>query len=158
MSDFSDEFKINVNKLNADEQILICLEINHPFLAEPVRLVNDSTEFVNSLGNHYLPMPFQVKRQDDVEGELPKVSLTVPNVGRTLVKWIDSSGGGRGATVLITLVRRSDPSLVEEKLTLGINSVSITTETVIFNLIVQNNLVKRSIKYVYDIVRAPGLF
>lgn len=158
MSDFTDEFKINVNKLNADEQILVCLEISHPFLTAPIYLVNDNMEFINSLGNVYLPMSFELKRQDDTEGELPKLTLTLPNVGRTLVKWIDESGGGRGAVIIATLVRRSDPATVEEKLTVGISRVSITSEKVSFSLIIQNNLIKRSVRYLYDIKRSPGLF
>jgi len=154
---YSDGFKINVNKLNNDEMLLVLLEVSHPFLSVPVRLVNDNKDFVFN-GNNFLAMPFKVKRQDDVQGELPKVSLSIPNVGRTLVKWIDSSGGGRNATMSIILSRRSTPNVIEEKLNLGIQSVSINTELVTFILIVQNNLSKRSMKFTYDLNRAPGLF
>lgn len=154
---FSNEFKINVNKLNADEQVLILMIIEHPFLSDPVRLVNDNRNFIFD-GEDYIAMPFSVKRQDDVQNELPRVTLTVPNVGRSLVRWVDSSGGGKGSKISIMLARRSAPSVVEEKIDLGIESVSITTETVSFNLVVQNNLIKRAMKYVYDLKRAPGLF
>lgn len=154
---FSNDFKINVNKLNADEVMLVILEINHSFLSEPVRVVNDNRDVVSN-GENYIAMPFMFKRQDDVQGELPKVILTMNNVGRSLVKWIDASGGAKGATVSAMIIRRSSPNVVEERIDLTIESVSITTETVRFNLITQNDLTKRAMRYVYDMRRAPGLF
>lgn len=154
---FSDEFKINVNKLNADEAILSCVEIRHPFISEPIRLVNDSDKLISN-GETYLPMPFEIKKQDDIEGELPKISLAVPNVGRILTRWVDSSGGGNGATFDFLLIRRSNPDVIEEQISLGVDTVNITQENVQFNLIIQNNLVKRAIRWFFDIKRAPGLF
>ena len=154
---YSTDFKINVNKLNSDEALLILMEITHPFLSSTLRLVNDNKNFIFN-SNEYVAMPFQVIRQSDVQGELPKVTLNVPNVGRSLVKWIDSSGGGSGAEISIILARRSAPTTIEEKITFGIESVSISTELVSFNLVIQNNLVKRSMRYIYDTKRAPGLF
>jgi hypothetical protein len=154
---YSDGLKINVNRLNATEKLLILLEISHPFLNESVRLVNDNEKLISN-GETFLPMAFRVKRQDDIQGELPKVTLTVSNVGRTLVKWIDSTGGGRDASISVMLARRSQPDLIEERLELGIESINITTEVIVFNLVVQNNLTKRAIKYIYDKHRTPGLF
>lgn len=154
---YSDEFKINVNKLNSDESILALLEITHPFLTVPLRLVNDNRDFLFN-GNNYLAMPFTTRKQNDVQGELPKVTLTVSNVGRSLVKWIDSSGGGRGATLSVILARRSAPTVQEERIFFEIETVSINTETINLNLIIQNNFTKRAVKRIYDIVNAPGLF
>ena len=57
MTQFSDDFKTNVNKLNADEAVLICLEINHPFLLDTLRVVNDSVKLISN-GETYLPMGF----------------------------------------------------------------------------------------------------
>lgn len=153
---YSQGFKVNVNKLNAEEGIYACLIIDHPFISEPVRLINDSKDLVIS-GDTYLAMPFQVKRQSDIQNELPKVQLSISNVGRSLVKWIDSSGGGRNASIKILLVRRSS-SVIEEEIELGISSVSVTMEVVTFNLVIQNNLIKRGIRWLYDQNHSPGLF
>ena len=59
---FSDDFKINVNKLNANESLLVCLEIDHPFISETIRLVGDVKNIVSN-GNDYVAMPFQIQRQ-----------------------------------------------------------------------------------------------
>lgn len=154
---FSSGLKINVNKLNADEQLLVLLEISHPFLTTPIRIVNDDKDFL-FLSNNYLPMGFDISRQSDVKGELPKITLTVPNVGRGMVRWIDGSGGGKDAKMTVYLVRRSTPATIEEKLELGIESTNISIKTITFNLVIQNNLIKRSMRYIYDNKRAKGLF
>lgn len=154
---FSPGFKINVNRLNAAENLLILLEIEHQFLANPIYLINDNKNLISN-SKDYIPMPFKLKRQNDVQGELPKVSLTIPNVGRSLVRWIDSSGGGTDAIITVKLARRSSPDLIEESIDLGIESINISTEAVVFNLVVQNNLTKRSMRFVYDKTRFPGLF
>ena len=65
MAEFSDEFKINVNKLNADEAVLVCIEIRHPFISDVIRIVNDSDNLISNR-NTYLPMGFEFKRHDDV--------------------------------------------------------------------------------------------
>ena len=153
---YSQGFKVNVNKLNADESLLVLLQIEHPFIPQPVRLVNDVANFILD-GETYLAMPFSLRRQSDVQGELPKVSLTVANIGRSLVKWIDSTNGGRNSTITVLLARRSQ-QIIEESISFGISSVSVNTTEVRFNLIIQNNLVKRSIRWVYDKDHARGLF
>lgn len=154
---FSEELKINFNKLNMDEALLVCLEITHPFLTETIFLVNDIKDLLSN-SNNYIAMPFVVDRPSDVQGELPKATLTIQNIGRDLVRWIDSSGGAKGAEIKVKLIRRSKPDIVEESLDFGISTVTVNTQVVMFNLIVQNNLVKRACRLVYDIKKATGLF
>lgn len=153
---YSQGFKINVNKLNADENLLVCLKIEHPFISNPICIVNDS-ENIEFLGNLYIAMPFEIKKHDDTQNELPRVSIRVSNVGRSIVKWIDSSGGGRNATLTLYLTRRSNP-IVEEKIVFGIGSVTVTSEDINFNLIIQNNLIKRAMRFEFDLKRSRGLF
>lgn len=157
MAEFSDNLKINVNKLSANENPIALLEINHPMIPETIRLVHDNCDIVSN-GQTYLAMGFEIKRQSDIQGELPKVTLTVQNVGRSLVKWIDISGGGKGAEIVAKIIRRSDPDVIEESITMGVERVTVTTMTVVFHLVVYNNLIRRGIKKVYDKITAPGLF
>lgn len=157
MAEFSDNLKINVNKLAANETPIVLLEISHPMITETIRLVQDNCDVV-SQGNSYMAMAFTLKRQSDVQGELPKVTLQVQNVGRSLVKWIDSSGGGKDAEIVAKIIRRSEPDLIEEAVTLGIERVTVTSLVVTFHLVVYNNLVRRGIKQIYNKVFSPGLF
>ena len=153
---YSNGFKINVNKLNADENLIVAIKIEHPFVSDPICLINDSHDF-EFLGNNYIPMPFEIKKHNDVQGELPRVSLRITNIGKSMVKWIDASSGGRDAKLTVYLTRRSNP-IAEEQIVFGISSVSVTSEIISFNLIIQNNLVKRSVRWEYDIKHARGLF
>lgn len=153
---YSAGFKVNVNRLNAEEAILVLLEISHPFLSQTIRLVRDSKDFIFN-GETYLAMPFLIKRQSDIQNELPKVNVQIPNVGRSLVKWIDSSGGGSGSKISVILARRSS-NVEEEKISFEIDTVSVSSDIVNISLIVQNNFTKRSMRYVYSKERAPGLF
>jgi hypothetical protein len=157
MANFSNNFKINVNRLNAQESVIVLLEIDHPLIPETIRLVRDNCDVVSN-GETYNAMAFDFKRQDDVQGEVPKVTLQVQNIGRSLVKWIDQSGGGKDAEITALLIRRSSPNLIEERIKLQIERISITNTVINFSLVVQNNLVRRGIKYIYSVNRAPGLF
>lgn len=157
MPSFSDDLKINVNKLNAEESPLVLIEINHPLITETIRLVHDNCDIISN-GETYLAMGFEIKRQADVQGELPKVTLTMQNVGRSLVKWIDMSGGGKDAEIVAKIIRRSDPDNIEEAISMGVERVTVTTLIVTFHLVVYNNLIRRGIKLVYNNTTAPGLF
>lgn len=157
MPSFSNNLKINVNKLSANETPIILIEITHPMIAETIRLVHDNCDVLSN-GETYLAMGFEIKRQSDVQGELPKVTLTVQNVGRSLVKWIDMSGGGKDAKIVAKIIRRSEPDLIEESIPMGIERVNVTTLLVTFHLVVYNNLIRRGIKLIFNNKTAPGLF
>lgn len=157
MPNFTNDFKINVNRLNAKESVIVLLEITHPLIGQTIRLVRDNCDIVSN-GETYLAMGFDFKRQDDVQGEVPKVTLTIQNVGRSLVKWVDLSGGGKDAEITALLIRRSTPDTVEERISLQIERITLTSQSVNFSLVVQNNIIRRGIKYIFDVDRAPGLF
>lgn len=153
---YSNGFKINVNKLNADEALLVLVKITHPYVSQPICLVNDSNDLV--VGDEtFLAMPFSLKKQNDIQGELPKANLIMANSGKSLIKWIDASGGGRKAKIEVLLTRRSN-TIIEESIIFGISNVTIDSQRVSFSLIVQNNLIKRSIRWVYDLFHSPGIF
>lgn len=154
---YSSGFIVNVNKLNVDDPVLVLMEINHSFISGTIRLVNDNEDLISN-GHNYVSMPFEAKRQSDVIGELPKIQIVIQNIGRNIVKWVDSSGGGKGAEIILKLVRRSAPDSIEESLKLGVDSANVTTENVSFNLIIQNNLSKRSCRLLYDVKRSYGLY
>lgn len=157
MVNFSDEFKQNINKLNADEAVLVLMEINHPLISDTIRLVRDNCNLVSN-GETYIAMAFDVRRQNDIKDEVPKVSVVVQNVGRSLVKWIDQSGGGRDAEVRIMLARRSDPDNIEEDLYLSIERVSVNSENVNLQMTIQNNLIRKGTKLRFDNDISPGIF
>jgi hypothetical protein len=77
---------------------LVLLEITHPDLPDPVRVVGDSQD-ITSGGHVFSGMGFRVTLPDEAQGQQPTANLSVDNVGRELMQWIESSAGGRGARV-----------------------------------------------------------
>src|SRR5690606_14932886 len=98
---YSDAARRNLLATSADEPYLTLLEIRHPDLAEPVRLVNDVENItINDpdLGSLvYIACPFRLVKPDDVDQQLPRATLEVDNIGRELTQWLEASNGGKGA-------------------------------------------------------------
>lgn len=158
MADFSEGFIENVNVLSADEQFKILLEISHVDLPEPLRLIDDNCDLVSN-GDTYIAFPFKLNFFDDVNNELTKCSISVQNIGRELVKWIESSYGANNAQVDVKLVRRSNPDDIEISLPAFVTRTVVSTKTVNFDLIVaKNNFTQRGTRYVFDVRKAPGLY
>lgn len=69
----SRQFQETVNSTSADESPLLCLEISHPDLAEPIRVVNDNDDFPYGYANEWLPSHIytagQIVVPPAVEGE-----------------------------------------------------------------------------------------
>jgi len=153
----SAKYKSTLAEVSAPEAPLVLLVIEHPDLAVPVRLVND-TQDLTSHGKLYIAVPFRVVLPDDFEGQLPKASLAVDNVGGELMYWIEQSGGGKGSTVTLSNVLRSQPDIIEWSVTLGLNSVNCTMKEITGQLGYENIFAKPAISVHYRPFNTPGLF
>lgn len=152
----SESFKINVNKFNSSEKLIAIVRLSNRTLTEPITIVDDNKEIVFE-GETYLPFPFKLKLNDQIEGQLPQASLIIPNMSPQIAKWIDSTMGARDSNVEVIVTRRS--SLQRDHFaSFEIDSVAINNQIITFSLSVQNNLIKRAIRWTYDRTHAPGLF
>ena len=95
--EYSAQYKSTLAEVNATEAPLILLEISHPQLTQPVRVVNDTQDLLSN-GNTYVGFPFRCVLPDDFENQLPKARLAIDNVSRDLMYWIETTGGGQGST------------------------------------------------------------
>ena len=154
---YSSEFKSTLAEVSAPEIPYVLLEINHPDLASPVRVIND-TEDLTSNGNLYVAIPFRCTLPDDFENQLPKARLSVDNVGKELMYWIETSGGGNGSTVTMRQVMRSRPDLVEWEITMSLFNVQVTMQSVSAELGFENLFNKPAITRRYRPDTAPGIF
>lgn len=115
MNNYSDRASRNLLATSADEPFLILLEITHPELEVPVRVVND-TQNITIVINHqgtakaveFIACPFDIKLPDDVGEQVPSATLTVDNIGRELTQWLEYSRGGAGAKCRVLQVLRSE--------------------------------------------------
>uniref|UniRef100_UPI003BA98BB0 DUF1833 family protein n=1 Tax=Stappia sp. TaxID=1870903 RepID=UPI003BA98BB0 len=97
------------NAAQTDEVFLVLLEIDHPQLTEPVRLVSN-TEDVVSNGDTYVGFPFEISlfNEDD---QTPRAQIRVQNVDRRIGEVVRSLRSV--ASVAVSVVLASDPDTIE---------------------------------------------
>lgn len=100
--------------LESSEAWLVLLEIHHPTITTPFRVVRN-TEAVTSKGVKYYAYPFDIVLGEDDGEHLPEVSLTIDNVDRALVETIRTLA--ESPTVILKLVLASQPDVVELEIT-----------------------------------------
>ena len=152
----NEDFKINVNSLASNDRLLSLIKITAPTISLPLCLVDDNEEFV--LGyTTYVPFPFRLKLSDQVEGQLPRANLIIPNGSSQITKWLDSTMGAQNAVLEVVISRRSTRKR-DYVAIFEVEKTTVTTDTVTLSLTVQNNLIKRAIRWTYDKFHAPALF
>lgn len=155
--DYSDPFKENLNAVSAAEAPLLLLEITHPGLSEPARVVNDSEDLFSG-GYQYVAVAFQAVLPDDLEEGMPHATLVVDNVGRELTEWIEASRGGAGARMRMMQVLRSNPDVIEWEVTLDLSNVHMTAASVQGTLSYEDLLNRPAVTLFYRPETAPGVF
>tara|TARA_R100000655_G_scaffold83222_1_gene122802 strand:- start:1009 stop:1479 length:471 start_codon:yes stop_codon:yes gene_type:complete len=154
---YSAKARRNLLATSADEPFLVALEITHPDLAVPVRVVNDS-QAVTIQGDEFIACPFQLTLPDDVDQQVPKARLSVDNIGRDLTQWLEVSGGGKGAKCRILQVVPSDPDIIEYDMMLDLTGLAIDNMAVSGDLGFQETLNQAAVGIRYDPISAPGLW
>lgn len=140
-----------------DSPYLVALEITHPDLAVPIRVVGDVQD-VTIEGNLFKACAFSLTKPDDVDQQLPHATLSVDNIGRELTQWLEYSNGGRGAMCRIIEVLRKDPGTIEADMTLAMSDMSITSLAASASLSVQKSLSQPAVAVRYDPTTAIGIF
>lgn len=154
---YSNRFKELVNATSAGEAPLLLLEISHPGLTQPARVVNDAQDIIVQ-GQRYVALGFQAVLPDDLEEGLPRATLVMDNVGRELTQWIESSQGGRGAQVRMLQVLRNEPDIIEWEVTLSLSNVRLDAGTIQGTLTYEDLLNRPAVTLFYRPETAPGLF
>lgn len=154
---YSAAYKSTLAQVSAPEAGLILLELTHPSLSEPVRIVNDVVDLVSN-GHTYIGLPFKCVLPDDFDGQLPKAQLTIDNVGKELMAWIETTSGGNGSIVVFSQVMRSRPDQVEWSITMNLYNVHVTMQDITAELGFQNLFSKPAVKLKYRPDNSPGIF
>lgn len=157
MRNFSENARENLLALSADQPFLVLLEITHPDLAQPIRVVDD-VQNVTSNGNEFVALPFRVTLPDDISGQIPQATLEVDNVGRELTTWLEISRGGQNAKCRIMQILRSDPDVIELDITLDLTQMVINNQTVQAKIGFVNVLGQTSTLTTFTPTTAPGLW
>ena len=148
-----------LRSLHGDAPVF-AMEIQHSSLTSPVRIVADNRQHRIG-GDIYLPLAFRAQPPSFVEGEIPRATIEVDNVGRELMQWIEASNGGRGATMRIMMVQSEigeNSNIIWELPALAIGVTDITPEKVTINLVYRSGRRRPGIKWAFNRETAPGLF
>lgn len=154
---YSANFRRTINSTGAKESPLLLLEITHPDLATPLRVVNDLQDLVSN-ANTYTALPFRARLPDDLEQGLPRAELSVDNIGKELVQWLEASGGGQGASCRMMQVMRSAPNVIEFEITLDLTDLHMNATEVTGVLGFENLLARPMCTWIYKPETSPGLF
>lgn len=93
-----------------DELFLMCLAINHPSFAQPIRLVYDTVPLVRAAGT-YQPFAFDVSLPDQRDDQLPQVKITIDNTDLSVCQAIRTIAGQ--PTITLDVVLASQPDTIE---------------------------------------------
>ena len=154
---YSAVYKSTLAQVSAPETPFIMLEIDHPDLVEPIRIINDTQELTSN-GELYIGCPFRCVLPDDFENQLPKARLAVDNIGRELMYWIETTSGGNGSTVKFMQVMRSRPDQIEWEIVLSLYNVNVNMQEVAGELGFENLFSKPAINVQYRPTTCPSIF
>lgn len=146
-------------ELAPSERVVTALEVRHPDIEDPVRIVHD-TEPLTLDGESFIPLAFRARLAADVEGRVPAAELVMDNVGRSLMRWVDAAQGGAGATVRVmqALVPAAGAATVEWEVTMDVLGVRSDQRHVTVRLGYDPLLGRPAVVPRYDPQTAPGLF
>jgi hypothetical protein len=154
---YSAQYKSTLAKVSGEETPRILLQINHPALTNPIRVINDTLNLTSN-GFEYIAFPFEVSLPDDFENKLPKATLSINNVGKDLMFWIESTAGGQGSTATFSQIMRSRPNQIEWSITMSLFNVMATNLDVSAELGFENLFAKPAVSIQYRPTNSPGLF
>jgi len=93
--------------LDPEDSLRAALEITHPAISSAARVINDSDARVIA-GRRYQPLRFEARLADDRAGRRPAAEISIDNVGREIVEWVQAAQltrvGIAGIAVRVMLV------------------------------------------------------
>ena len=99
-----------VNAQETVEVFLLLLTLDHPDLAEPIRVVNN-LEPITSRGHSFIAYPFEIALPDEDPDTVARVTLRIDNVDREIVRSLRSITSP--LSVGLEVVMAASPDTVE---------------------------------------------
>ena len=161
LSSTSDKFDQASRAGTPETPVLTALEIAHPDVAAPIRVIND-THAHRIDGNQFVAARFSARLADDADGQAPQAELVIDNVGNMLTRWVELSDGGNGATVKLMQVVGNyvgwSEAQVEWSVELDVVGMRVSTQSVTARLGFDPMLHRPAVQIRHDPDHSPGLF
>ena len=137
--------------------ILELLLIDHASFSSPVRVVNDTRNWV--IGNDtFVGFPFRLKMPNQVQKEQPRATLQIDNIGRELTALMEALPVGASLTATIRVVSRATPTVTDYEFISQLSAINITPT--VFNCVLgpDETMRQSAVRIRFDPVNAPALF
>jgi hypothetical protein len=164
----STTFRKDINSLSPRAPIYL-LEITNDLLVEPIRLSTDFTQTfvvgfdqvvgaVKHQGNFYYFVGMTLQPPSDPEQSIPTAKLSIDNLSRENMQWLENSSGGRGSKVTIKQIYFGTPEVIEYQTTLRLYSVTATITGINIDLAYADIYNTPGVRTRYNKATAPGIF
>lgn len=137
--------------------VLTLLKIEHPSLSGPLRVVSD-TRNLDSNGETFIGIPFQVKLPTDADKETPRAQLRMDNVGREMTAELEKLPPGAALQATLMVVHRATPDVVDYQFTASLVGVHIDSGLLTASISTGDLMRRPAVAIRFDPVTAPGLF
>ncbi len=136
---------------------LLFLSVTAPSLPAPLRIVNDTQDWV-SQGVEYLGVPFSFKLPEDTRGQSPRAQLVLDNVGRGISEDLEALAPNDLLMARLMLSDRADPNVYERDYYLPVTSVSISGATASAQCGVDFLMRQQAVRLRANPFTLPGIF
>jgi len=151
-------FKQSTSRVDNFDFPIFIVEINHSTFATPVRFCGNNKNILSN-GNEYIAigMKVQVPSDSDSSADLA-ATITIDNIGKTLVGPLESTGGLAGATITLGQILLSNLDSVVMQATFNLVNITMTVANVTGTLTRPDIANSKSVFMMYTQETSPGLF
>lgn len=146
-----------LQSIGDNQGVLELLLIEHSSFASPIRIVNDTRDWVIE-GNAFIALPFVLKLPSQVKNENPRATLQIDNVGRDLTAMLEALPPAASLTATIRLVGRATPQVVDFEFIGQLTSISVNQTSVSCSLGLDDIMRQPSVRLRFDPFNSPALF
>lgn len=140
---------------------IYAIQITHPDVNPDIRVIMDGENAMIG-GETFLMSAFIVTLPTEKGHEARRIEVTLDNVGRQMVEWVEASNGGRGATMNVMEVVFPAGDRNGEVLTeypgFQVGNARMRNENLIVSLVDESAGEAPGIKMRHDPETSPGLF
>lgn len=151
------DFRTRNQRLTNDVGHIELLEVSNPSFSEPMRICNDTQDFV-SQGISYIGLMFGFTLPDDVAGQAPRMRLGMDNVGRGVSDELERRQPGTTTMAKLIIVPRDMPDLHQHVYWLPMSSVSISGASATATCSVDALMRQSACKQIANPFTLPGIF
>lgn len=149
---------ISALQSTSDNQgILELLLIDHSSFSAPVRIVNDTRDWVIG-SDTYIGLPFLLKLPNQAQKENPRATLQVDNVGRSLTKLLEGLPVGASLTATVRIVSRATPTVVDFEFIGQLTAITVTPTIMSCTFGLDDSMRRSAVLVRFDPTNAPALF